>query len=82
MEGRTRLGIVLGTVYGALVLLGSVYQGFYDGALIVLATAALGIGGGLIAGGLLFANIALCPSEGKQKEEEPSTGEDEFRRAA
>ena len=81
MERRTRLGIIVGVIYGALVLVGAAYQGLSGGALMILATTALGLGGGLIAGGLLFAMIAMCPSE---EEEEPalSAHPDEYRPAA
>ncbi len=63
MTGRTKLGIVVGVVYAVLITWGAFYQALSDTGLMLLATVTLGLGAGLISGGLLFALIAMCPSD-------------------
>lgn len=67
MAGRTKLGIIVGTIYGISILWGSVYQSIAAGPLTILATLVLGIAAGLISGGLLFSLIAMCPGEEERK---------------
>lgn len=81
MTGRTWFGVITGVIYGLAIFYGAVYQGLTGGALIILATAALGVGAGLIAGGLLFFMIAMCPVEEKKH---PAIGDhaEDYRAAA
>ncbi len=67
MKRRTKVGIVVGAIYGMSILWGAFYQSLSEGALTILATVVLGIGAGLISGGLLFALIAMCPAEEEKK---------------
>jgi hypothetical protein len=79
MKGRTKLGIIVGVVYGLMIAWGAFYQSLTDSGMMILATVTLGLGGGLIAGGLLFMLIAMCPSE---EEERASTRHPDEHRAA
>ena len=67
MNNHKQLGVIVGLIYGVIIFVGAVYQAFASDLLLILATAALGIGGGLVAGGLLFMMIAMCPSEDKER---------------
>jgi hypothetical protein len=81
MERRTKLGIVVGAIYGVSILWGAFYQSISEGALTILATVVLGSGAGLISGGLLFTLIAMCPAEEK-KRLASSTDSADYRAAA
>ena len=80
MNNHKKLGIVFGVIYGVIIFAGAVYQALASDALLIIATAALGMGGGVIAGGLLFMMIAMCPSEDKEKA--ASDGAEKYRTAA
>ena len=80
MRSRTKLGITVGGVYGILIAWGAFYQALADTGLMILATVTLGLGGGLIAGGLLFSLIAMCPNE--NEETAAAEHRDEYRTAA
>lgn len=81
MERRTKLGIVVGAIYGMSILWGAFYQSISEGPLTILATLVLGLGAGLISGGLLFTLIAMCPGEEKRKSAVSARSED-YRAAA
>ena len=81
METRTKLGIVIGAIYGMSILWGAFYQSLSEGALTILATLVLGSGAGLISGGLLFTLIAMCPA-GEEKRESSSAHPEDYRAAA
>ena len=78
MKRRTKLGIVVGAIYGMAILWGAFYQSLSDGPLTILATLVLGIGAGVISGGLLFTLIAMCPAA----EERTAAHPEDYRAAA
>jgi hypothetical protein len=51
------------------------------GGLVLLAAAAIGLGGGLIGGALLYAITAVCPVEERKEAMHPELPE-EYRAAA
>lgn len=80
MNNRTLAGIITGLIYGVAILWGAIYQTLPVGGLIILATAAVGLGG-LIGGALLFLMIAVCPVEERKEAQLPESPE-EYRAAA
>jgi hypothetical protein len=81
MNKRTLAGIITGLIYGVAIFWGAIYQTLPVGGLITLATAAIGLAGGMIGGGLLFVMVAVCPVEERKEAELPELPE-EFRAAA
>ena len=81
MNKRTLAGIVTGLIYGVAIFWGAIFQALPVGGLVILATAAVGLAGGLIGGGLLFLMIAVCPVEEKKEAKLPEFPE-EYRAAA
>jgi hypothetical protein len=71
-------GVVTGFIYGVAIFWGAVYQALPVGGLVALAAAALGLGGGLIGGALLYLITAVCPAEERKEAELP----EEYRAAA
>jgi len=81
MNRRMLTGIVTGLIYGLAVFGGAVYQALPFGGSLVLATVALGLGGGLIGGALLYLITAVCPVEERLEDKLPELPE-EYRAAA
>lgn len=81
MSKRTLLGVVTGFIYGLAIFWGAVYQALPVGGLVILATGAIGLAGGLIGGALLFLMIAVCPVEENKEAMLPELPE-EYRAAA
>jgi hypothetical protein len=81
MQTRTWIGIILGVVYGVVILWGAVFQALPVGGLVTLAAAAVGLAGGLIGGALLFLMIAVCPVQERKEAKLPEFPE-EYRAAA
>jgi hypothetical protein len=81
MNRRMLAGIVAGLIYGAATFWGAIYQALPVGGLVLLATAAIGFGGGLIGGALLYAITAVCPVEERKEAIHPELPE-EYRAAA
>ena len=80
MKRRT-LGFAVGIVYGLTITWGAFYQALAGDGLMILATVVLGLGAGVISGGLLFALIAMCPSDTERAAAAPQNPET-FRAAA
>jgi hypothetical protein len=81
MNKRILAGIIIGLIYGVAIFWGAIYQTLPVGGLVTLAVAAIGLAGGIIAGGLLFLLIAVCPVEERKEAKLPELPE-EFRAAA
>jgi hypothetical protein len=60
---------------------GTIYQALAVDGLVLLAAAALGLGGGLIGGALLYLITAVCPVEERKEDRLPELPE-EYRAAA
>jgi hypothetical protein len=78
---RMLAGIVTGLIYGLAIFWGAVFQALPVGGLVLLAAAAIGLGGGLIGGALLYVITAVCPVEEKKEAGHPELPE-EYRAAA
>jgi hypothetical protein len=74
-------GIVAGLIYGGATFWGAIYQTLPVGGLVLLAAAAIGLGGGLIGGALLYVITAVCPVE-ERKEAMHTELPEEYRAAA
>jgi hypothetical protein len=81
MNRRMLAGIVAGIIYGAATFWGAIYQALPVGGLVLLAAAAIGLGGGLIGGALLYVITAVCPVEERKEAMHPELPE-EYRAAA
>jgi hypothetical protein len=81
MSKRTLLGFITGFVYGGAIFWGAVYQAVPVGGLVLLAAAAIGLGGGFIGGALLYVITAVCPVEERKEAMHPELPE-EYRAAA
>lgn len=81
MNRRMLTGIVTGLIYGVAIFWGTIYQALAVDGLVLVAAAALGLGGGLIGGALLYLITAVCPVEERKEDRLPELPE-EYRAAA